>query len=124
MRYEPSTSNLPAARTIGCGNWPWAHPTARLQPESVTDRQAPSPVHRPVASGPSPGRRWDSRDGQAGRRILRAPRRARGRAVVSYLVITLCDCAAVRSDDRIASEVGEVKPAAAAAAAAAGTGTI
>jgi antitoxin (DNA-binding transcriptional repressor) of toxin-antitoxin stability system len=48
-------SKVPSARTVGRGNWPCPHPTARLHPESVTDRQAPSPVHRPLASGPSPG---------------------------------------------------------------------
>ena len=55
MRYVPSTSNVPSARMIGRPNWPWPHPTARLHPVSATDRQAPSPVHRPVASGPSLG---------------------------------------------------------------------
>lgn len=55
MRYVPSTSKVSSPRRVGRGNWPWPHPTARLQPPSVTERQAPSPVHRPVASGPSPG---------------------------------------------------------------------
>ena len=55
MRYVPSMSNVPSARMIGRGNWPWPHPTARLHPLPATDRQAPSPVHRPVASGLSPG---------------------------------------------------------------------
>jgi len=55
MRYVPSASKVPSARMIGRGNWPWPHPTARSHPVSITDRQAPSPVHRPVASGPSAG---------------------------------------------------------------------
>src|SRR5206468_12583833 len=55
IRYVPSPSNLPSARMIGRENWPCPHPTARLQPVSVTERQAPSPVHLPVARGPSPG---------------------------------------------------------------------
>src|SRR2546425_13112513 len=33
-------------------NWPCPQPTTRSQAASVTDRHAPSPVHRPVASGP------------------------------------------------------------------------
>ena len=45
MRYVPSTSNVPSLRMVGRGNWPWPHPTARLQAVSATDRQAPSPVH-------------------------------------------------------------------------------
>ena len=48
MRYVPSTSNVPSAR-------PCPHPTARLHSVSVTERQALSPLHRPVASGPFPG---------------------------------------------------------------------
>jgi hypothetical protein len=55
IRYVPSASNVPSARMIGRGNWPCPHPTARLQPVSLTERQAPSPVHLPVARGPSPG---------------------------------------------------------------------
>src|SRR2546429_6184765 len=53
MRYVPSTSNVPSARMVGRENCPWPHPTARLHTVSATDRQAPSPVHRPVASGPA-----------------------------------------------------------------------
>jgi hypothetical protein len=52
MRYVPSTSNVPSGRMVGRGNWPWPHPTARLHAVSATARHAPSPVHRPVASGP------------------------------------------------------------------------
>ena len=55
MRYVPSASKVPSARMVGRENWPCPHPTARLHPVSVTERQAPSPVHRPVASSPSPG---------------------------------------------------------------------
>jgi hypothetical protein len=55
IRYVPSTSNVPSARMVGRGNWPWPHPTARLHAVSATDKQAPSPVHRPVASGPAFG---------------------------------------------------------------------
>jgi hypothetical protein len=55
MRYVPSTSKVPSARMVGRGNWPCPHPTARLHPVSVTERQALSPVHRPVARGPSLG---------------------------------------------------------------------
>jgi hypothetical protein len=55
IRYVPSASNVPSARMIGRGNWPCPHPTARVQLVSVTERQAPSPVHRPVARGASPG---------------------------------------------------------------------
>jgi hypothetical protein len=54
MRYVPSTSNVPSDRTVGLGNRPWPHPTVRSQ-VSATARHAPSPVHRPVASGPSLG---------------------------------------------------------------------
>jgi hypothetical protein len=74
IRYVPSPSNLPSAWTINRGNWPCPHPTARLQPVSVTERQAPSPVHRPVARGPSPG--------LAGARVqLRRPQHATSAAV-------------------------------------------
>src|SRR5438552_1659582 len=55
MRYVPSASNVPSPRMVGRMNWPWPHPTARLHAVSATDRHAPSPVHRPVASGPSFG---------------------------------------------------------------------
>ncbi len=55
IRYVPSASNVPSAWMIGRENWPCPHPTARLHPASVTDRQAPSPVHRPMARGSSAG---------------------------------------------------------------------
>jgi hypothetical protein len=51
MRNVPSTSNVPSARIIGRGNRPWPQPTIRSQPASVTHRQAPSPLQRPMSRG-------------------------------------------------------------------------
>jgi hypothetical protein len=55
MRYVPEASNVPSARMFGRGNWPCPYPTARLETVSLTERQAPSPVHLPVARSPFSG---------------------------------------------------------------------
>jgi hypothetical protein len=55
IRYVPSAVNVPPGRTAGLENWPWPQPTTRSHPRSVTEMQAPSPLHRPVGSSVSPG---------------------------------------------------------------------
>jgi hypothetical protein len=48
-------SKVPSALRVGRRNCPWPQPITRLQPVSVTDKQAPPPVQRPIASGPLVG---------------------------------------------------------------------
>src|SRR5262245_38589841 len=55
MRYVPSASKVPSARTNGRGNCPCPQPMTRSQVGSATVRQAPPPAQRPAASGAEVG---------------------------------------------------------------------